>query len=158
MSSTRTEITIEVLQEKLAEIAETREYHEQELMAAQRQQDAVEESINLLRPPEPLSIYGVRADDLRELGLEEALFRLAHANHGRLDSTTVRPLLVEAELLPRDKSLAPQVLYGTLSSSPVFDKISRGKYQVSAAFMDIEPPDPTKHDGHAPALPPPISK
>ena len=142
MSSTRTEITIEVLQEKLAEIAEAREYHEQELMAVQRQQDAVKESINLLRPPEPLSTYGVRADELRGLSLEDALFRLAHANHERLDSTTVRPLLVEAELLPRDKSLASQVLYGTLSSCPVFDKIGRGKYQVSAAFMDIETPDP----------------
>ena len=158
MSSTRTEITIEVLQEKLSELAEVIEYHEQGLSAAQRQRHAVQESINLLSPSEPLITYGVRADEIRNLDLDDALFRLARANHGRLDSTTVRPLLVEAELLPRDKSLASQVLYGTLSSSLVFDKVGRGKYQVSAAFIDFEPPDPTEHDEHVPAPPPPVSK
>ena len=137
MPSTRTEIAIEVLQEKLTELAEMVEYHEQELMDAQRKQDAVQESINMMRPPEPISTYGIRADDLRGLSLEDALIRLARANDAHIDSTTIRPLLVEVELLPKDKNLASQMLYGTLSRSHEFDRIGRGKYRAASPLLDI---------------------
>ena len=89
----------------------------------------------------PNEVYGVPAGRLREMTLPDALHLLAHRNHGRIDSTAIRPVLSAAGLLPPDTNAASSHLYAAIKATGNFESTGRGKYR----FGPHPPPRPSLH-------------
>lgn len=129
------ESDIERLTQRIESLTSQRTRIDRKLQEKKRQRDAALTVLDMYsqkvkKESKHIRKLKISPDELRGLGLEEAVHRIAVRNNGYLTSTAVRSILEEAGVLVGTKLQTSKEVYNFLSSSEKYEKLARGKYTL----------------------------